>query len=70
MQICSMIIQMIVGSKVVDFRQFPDKNLLVEGYLEGLKNDMIEQNEDIMDLSEEQPEFRVEPFPARKLYRN
>jgi hypothetical protein len=65
-----MIIQMMVGNKLVDFRQFPDMNLLVEGYLEGLKNDMIEQNEDIMDLSQEQPEFKLEPFPAPKRYRN
>jgi hypothetical protein len=67
-----MIIQMMVGNKLVDIRQFPDRNIFIEGYLEGMKNDMIEQNEDIMDLSQEQPEFKLEPFPspAPKLYKN
>jgi hypothetical protein len=70
LQICAMIIQMMVGNRLMDLKQFPDKNLLIEGYLEGLKNDMIEQNEDIMDLSEEQPEFRLVPFPNPKPYKN
>ena len=66
----SMLVQMIVGNKLIDQRQFPDKNLSIEGYVEGLKNDMIEQNEDILDLTKEKPEFKFEAFPVPKQYNN
>ena len=61
---------MIVGNKLVDLRYFPDRNLAIEGYIEGLKHDMIEQNEDMIDGSKEQPEFRFESFPFLKPYVN
>jgi len=64
-----MIVQMILGNKLVEVRQFPDRNLSIEGYIEGLKKDMIEQNEDIIDLSNEQPEFKFEAFPGPKEYK-
>ena len=65
-----MLVRMIVGNKLIDLRQFPDKNLSIEGYVEGLKNDMIEQNEDIIDLTDEKPEFKFESFPVAKQYNN
>jgi hypothetical protein len=54
---------MLVGDNLIDVRLVPDRNLSIEGYIEGLKNDMPEQNEDIIDLTKEKPEFRLE---ARK----
>jgi hypothetical protein len=65
-----MIVQMIVGNKLIDVRHVPDRNLSIEGYVEGLKNDMLEQNEDIIDLTKEKPEFRFEAFPSPKPYKN
>ena len=65
-----MLVRMIVGNKLIDFRQFPDKNLSIEGYVEGLKKDMIEQNEDIIDLTDEKPEFKFEACPVAKQYNN
>lgn len=61
---------MMIGNRLVDLRQFPDKNLAIKGYLEGLRNDMIEQNEDIIDLGKEPPQFRFEFFPFLKPFLN
>jgi hypothetical protein len=55
-----MIVLMTVADKVIEARVIPLKNLQIAGYLEGLKKDMIEQNEDIIDLTKEKPEFRLE----------
>jgi hypothetical protein len=65
-----MLVRLIVGNKIIELRQFPDKNLSIEGYIEGLKKDMIEQNEDVIDLTSEKPEFEFEVFPDRDLYDN
>lgn len=52
-----MIVVMKVKDKVIEARFIPAKNLQISGYMEGLKKDMIEQNEDIIDLTKETPEF-------------
>jgi hypothetical protein len=59
-KISLMIVLMTVADKVIETRVIPLKNLQISGYLEGLKKDMIEQNEDIIDLTKEKPEFRLE----------
>ena len=55
-----MIVLMTVADKVIEARVIPLKNVQIAGYLEGLKQDMIEQNEDIIDFTKEKPEFRLE----------
>jgi hypothetical protein len=40
-----------VKDKVVEARRIKDRNLSIEGYLEGLKNDMLENNEGMVDLT-------------------
>lgn len=57
---------MTLNEKIIESRFVPDKNLLIEGYMKGLKRDMIEQNEDIIDLSEEEPKFYFEEWPVKK----
>jgi hypothetical protein len=53
-----MTILLTLDNKVIDARSVPEKNLEISGYFEGLKRDMIEQNEDIIDLSQQKPQFR------------
>ena len=50
-----MIVLMTVADKVIEARVIPLKNVQIAGYLEGLKQDMIEQNEDIIDFTKENP---------------
>ena len=65
-----MIITLYLGNEIVESRFIPQKNLSIDGYLEGLENDMMEQNEEIMDLSHEKPAIVVENLPAKKLFQN
>lgn len=65
-----MIVLMTVGNNIIEARDIPDKNLQVEGYLEGLKKDMIEKNEDIIDLTTERPEFKFQVIIPPKSYIN
>lgn len=58
---------MTIDGTIVDQRVVPSQNLTIEGYLQGLQNDMIEQNEDIIDLSTQRPEFVLQTFPIKKL---
>ena len=62
-----MIVLMTVENAIIEARIIPDKNLQIPGYFEGLKNDMIESNEDLIDLNKEKPEFRLmSPPPHRE----
>jgi hypothetical protein len=60
-----MLVLMKVNDKIIVSRFIPYKNLQNEGYMEGLKKDMIEQNEDIMDLTRETPEFVYEEIQIK-----
>jgi hypothetical protein len=59
-----MIITLIINGKPIESRFVPDGNLQLQGYLQGLQNDMIEQNEDILDLTESKAEFVISDFPS------
>jgi hypothetical protein len=61
-----MLIVLEVADKVVEARIISERHLNIDGYLEGLKKDMIEANEDVLDLSDEQPVFKLTPFPQKK----
>jgi hypothetical protein len=65
-----MIIVMTINNQVIEARAVPPKNLEIQGYLEGLKKDMIEQNEDIIDLTKEKPEFKIHDFTTNKIFIN
>jgi hypothetical protein len=65
-----MIIIMTIDGTIVDQRVVPSQNLTIEGYLQGLQNDMIEQNEDFIDLSTQKPEFILQTSPIKKVTPN
>ena len=57
-----MILQLKIGNTTVEARHIPAKHLQIAGYFEGLKNEMIEQNADIIDDCQEKPEFSFAKF--------
>ena len=61
-----MIIAMSIEGILIEQRFVPAKNLQIAGYLEGLKIDMAENNEHIIHLSSQQPEFTLSHFPFKK----
>lgn len=48
-----------INTEVIETRWFPSNHLLIEGYLDGLINDMLECNDDIIKLNRKGPEFQV-----------
>jgi len=60
-----MVILMTIAEKLIEARVVLPKNLQIAGYMEGLKKDMIEQNEDIINLYKEEPEFKFEDSPGK-----
>ncbi len=65
-----MIVTLYLGEKPIESRFVRKESLQVPGYFEGLQKDMIEQNEDIMDLSKETPNFKIDEVTIRKPIRN
>jgi len=61
-----MIVTLLVNGKAIESRPVPTKNFSIEGYFEGLKNDMLEQNEDIIDLTGSRAEFVISNFDLPK----
>jgi hypothetical protein len=64
------IVTMILGKQVVESRVFPNSHLLINGYLQGLKQDMLEQNDDLVKQQEAVPKFEVEITPKKIVIRN
>ena len=62
-------LSMILDNKIIETRLFPNAHLKIEGYVQGLKNDMLEQNDDLLKESKGTPEFKVEVVP-RKITRH
>jgi hypothetical protein len=62
-------VTMRIDNKVIETRWFPDSHLLIKGYLQGLKQDLLEQNDDIIQLSNSAPEFEVQATP-KQIIRN
>lgn len=48
-----------INKKVIDVRWFPSNNIMIKGYLDGLVNDMLECNNDIIKRNRNEPEFQV-----------
>jgi hypothetical protein len=64
------IVTMILGKQVVESRFFPNTHLLIEGYLQGLKQDMLEQNDDLIKQQDAVPTFEVKVTPKKIVVRN
>ena len=65
-----MLVSLIVDGKAVDNRLIPDRNFKIPGYLEGLKQAIIEENEDIIDLSEGEVQIKIRPAVYEPVLRN
>ena len=63
-------VTMTLGKLVVESRFFPNSHLLINGYLQGLKLDMLEQNDDLIKQQDAVPVFEVEVTPKKKVTRN
>lgn len=66
---------MFLGNELIDRISLNEKKIGHPGYIERLRMDMEEKNEDILDLSSENPQFFIENMPSsmnatRKLYDN
>lgn len=58
-------ITLILDKQAIETRFFPDQHLRIEGYLQGLAIDLLEQNSDLVELILERPYFKVEIIPKR-----
>lgn len=59
-----------INNQAIETRFFPDQHLKLEGYLQGLKLDMLEQNDDILRMVPEKPEFQVEVILTKNIIQN
>lgn len=57
-------LKMFLGGQLVDSVKFHAHQLNQPGHIEALKMEMEEKNEDILDLSEEKPQFFIETVPS------
>ena len=57
-------LKMFIGNKLIDAMQINTLQLNMPGYIENLKMEMEEKNEDIIDLSNEEPQFFIETIPS------
>ena len=57
-------LKMFLGNKLIDAVKINAYQLNVPGYVEVLKMEMEEKNEDVLDLSNEEPRFFIEPVPS------
>lgn len=57
-------LKMFLGSELIDSVPINVLQLNHPGYIQNLKMEMEDKNEDILDLSKEQPKFFIEPVPS------
>ena len=65
-----MIVTLFLGDNPIESRFVRRENLQIPGYFEGLQKDMMEEAEEIMDLSKEKPTFKIEEVLLKKPVRN
>lgn len=56
---------MSINGIVIDSRPLPLLKTCSEPYLQGLRKEMEEANEDIIDLSRKKPEFFIDEVPSQ-----
>lgn len=57
-------LKMFIAGKLVDATEINAMKLHIPGYIHSLRMEMEETNEDIIDLSHEEPEFFIETVPS------
>lgn len=59
-----------INDQAIETRFFPDQHLKLEGFLQGLKLDMLELNHEVLKSVPEKPVFHVEVFAKKKIIFN
>jgi len=54
------LLQMYLGKEFIDATFITQRQLGVDGFVEGARQELLEKHEDIIDLSAEKPSFFVE----------
>jgi len=57
-------LKMFIGDKLIDVAEINLYKLNSPGYINSLKIQLEEDNEEILDLSEEQPKFFIDHVPS------
>jgi hypothetical protein len=57
-------LKMFIGKELIDTIRINPAKWNSPGYIDTLKMDMKEENEDIIDLSNDEPEFFIENVPS------
>jgi hypothetical protein len=57
-------LKMFLAGQLIDTVRMNTYQLNLPGYIQGLKMEMEERNEDILDLSDEEPTFFIETVPS------
>lgn len=57
-------LKMFIGNELIDAVKLNALQLSKPGYVEFLKMEMEEKNEDIIDLSSEEPQFFIDTVPS------
>jgi len=63
-------LKMFIGNELIDTVNINATQLNKPGYVEFLKMEMEEKNEDIIDLSNEEPQFFIDTVPSSMNKRN
>lgn len=61
---------MFIGNKLIDEMKINAAQLNRPGYIQTLKMEMEDRNEDIIDLSKEEPQFFIDAVPSAMNRRN
>lgn len=57
-------LKMFLGNELIDEMKISAARLNSPGYIQSMKMEMEERNEDIIDLSNEKPEFFIDRVPS------
>lgn len=57
-------LKMFIEGKLIDSAQVSTVKLHIPGYINSLKAELEEKNEDIIDLSNEEPQFFLDAVPS------
>lgn len=57
-------LKMFIGGELTGMAEINEQKFHLPGYIQSLRMELEELNEDIIDLSNEEPEFFIEPVPS------
>ncbi|MFL5738762.1 MAG: hypothetical protein ACJ75B_00985 [Flavisolibacter sp.] len=63
--IIAMLLSMFINGELVDAAQINQERIHLPGYIQFLKSELEEKNEDMIDLSQKEPQFFIDTLPSR-----